>query len=227
MTQFFLTCLLPKISFSAEDHTVTGKKLYKHYCAQCHGSKGKGDGENSDYLSPPPADLTDKKEVYLGKMSNQEIYNVIAKGGMGTDKSPRMPFYGNTISEYEMWTIVAYVRTLHPNQAEPVDFSGLSNKNPEPKEVSKVSIGEPSRKQAKKGKKLYKKFGCAGCHKAGKAKRGGESGPELNGIASEVDASEIFKTLKAPRLVRKRAKMPNFGLSDEEALSLTHYLLSL
>ena len=43
---------------SRADETREGARLYRRYCAACHGIGGKGDGWVAPALGVPPADLT-------------------------------------------------------------------------------------------------------------------------------------------------------------------------
>ncbi len=71
--------------------------------------------------------MTDSEERYMAKLSNQDIINVITKGGAGVDKVVAMPLWGRkALSEYEVGVLTGYVRTLHPNEAAPIDYSALS-----------------------------------------------------------------------------------------------------
>ena len=119
--------LFPSVSAGIEEPEDIGKKLFIHFCTQCHGEKGKGDGVNSEFLNPKPRGLTDSEERYMAKLSNQDIINVITKGGAGVDKVVAMPLWGRkALSEYEVGVLTGYVRTLHPNEAAPIDYSALS-----------------------------------------------------------------------------------------------------
>lgn len=209
------------------DNVDEGKKLYRHFCIQCHGESGKGYGVNAEFMDPPPADFTDTEDmVYFGKKNNLEIYDVIFNGGKYTvNVNPLMPTFGKTLSEYEIWTIVAYIRTLHPNNAEPIIFSGLIKKRPQVN-IKNISIDEITRQEIKKGKKIFKYFGCFGCHKASK-KKGGVSGGALNMISAKLNPQDIFAKIKAPLYVRSDCQMPGADISDEKALLLTKYLVSL
>lgn len=205
-----------------------GKKLYNKFCTQCHGEKGKGDGVNSEFMISPPADFTDTVEkVYFAEKTNQAIFDVIFKGGKDNPEfNVLMPTFGWTLSEYEIWTLVAYVRSLHPNEAKSINFSGLSKERPKIN-IKQISVGEISKIERKDGKKTVKKYGCRGCHKIGKKKRGGESGGLLSGIKEKLTPQEIFSKIKDPRLITKDSKMPAANINDEDALLITKYLLTL
>lgn len=213
-----------------EDKNVgEGRKLFAYYCASCHGEKGMGDGFNAVNLDPQPRDLTDKKEVYMAKQKNEHLFKVISTGGKSIEKSPRMPPFGNTISEKERWQIIAFVRTLHSYKDETIDFEkeDFDDKRPKTvvKKISSDKFKKVNRRQVLMGKSLFKKIGCIACHKLGD--KGGKVGPELTHVGSRLNGPWIFRFLKSPQMIIKHVKMPNFGLNDNNALRLTHYLLSL
>src|SRR3989338_3541771 len=106
------------------DKNITkGRDLFSYYCSPCHGWKGKGDGFNAKNLDPQPRDLSDGKERYMEKLDNMHLFKVISGGGKAIDKSHIMPSYGDTLSEKEMWSLVAFIRTLHSYKGERVDFN--------------------------------------------------------------------------------------------------------
>ncbi len=228
----FLICLFnqpllfPSVSAGKEAPEVIGKKLFIHFCTQCHGEKGKGDGVNAEFLNPKPRDLTDSEEKYMVKLSNQDIINVIAKGGAGVDKAVAMPPWGRkTLSEYEVGVLAGYVRTLHPNEAGPIDYSVLSREKPKVI-LKETEIGIPNGKRdIMVGKNYFKKYSCSSCHEVNML--GGQSGPQLDNIKSEMKPQEIFKVIKNPSAFKKDSKMPNMNISDEKAAYITWFLLSL
>jgi mono/diheme cytochrome c family protein len=102
-----------------------GQKLYTHYCMHCHGEHGRqNEGFNwSSMPDPKPKDLSNKSEMSTFK--DEEIFNTISRNmkdttpeigdKIGDDEFsvPTMPTFKFTLSEEELWSIVAYVRTLH------------------------------------------------------------------------------------------------------------------
>ena len=95
-----------------------GRPLYLHYCAHCHGISGDGDGYNAEWLDKEPSELSDPQ--FISKKKNSQIYRVIKFGGLQVKKSHLMPLFGHTLSEEEVWSLVAYVRHLAGDQAHTV-----------------------------------------------------------------------------------------------------------
>lgn len=222
-----------------DEHVAQGRKLYTYYCADCHGAKGRGDGYNAENLDPLPRDHTDRNEVYMADRTNEELFEVISKGGREVSKSPYMPLYGHTLSEEEIWSLVTYLRTLHPNNAPKVQFSDQIEKqrprSSSPEGVvtfASVSAGgeNPSESDATRqiriGRRFFEeKYACKACHRIGGS--GGVIGPELDRVGFRLQPAWIYRWIKNPQRIKPHSKMPNFGLSDRDALALTHFLISL
>ena len=76
------------------------KEVFDFYCAQCHGTEGKGDGPNvTDDFPVNPRNFTKKDE--MNKLTDADIKNVILKGGPVVSKSPMMPPWGKTLTVEE------------------------------------------------------------------------------------------------------------------------------
>lgn len=82
----------------------------KAQCAKCHGDAGKGDGAQGQKLKDKPTDWTNDGGGLKG-MSDQQVFDSIAKGGPAVGKSRAMPG-SPKLSEQEVWNLVAYVKTL-------------------------------------------------------------------------------------------------------------------
>jgi mono/diheme cytochrome c family protein len=87
--------------------------------------------------------------------------------------------------------------------------------------------------QAARGKKLVETIGCKGCHgfadgefttPLGKEK---DLVPNLKDIASKAGPQWIYHWVKNPRGFSPDSRMPSLRLSDDEALSITSYLMTL
>src|SRR5690606_13864298 len=87
-----------------------GQQLYAQYCASCHGPEGAGDGPIAATLDPKPASHADGE--YMNSLSNAHVFQVIKGGGPAVGKSPLMAPWGGTLSDDQIWDLVAFVRSL-------------------------------------------------------------------------------------------------------------------
>ncbi len=220
-----------------------GKKTYAYYCAHCHGEDGNGDGFNAANVDPKPRDHTDGGEPYMAGRTNEELFEAVAMGGRGIGKSPIMPPWGGVLSEKEIWSLVAYMRTLHKNDKPqvvlPKDAKLERVKIPSSRKKTieiPVEMGEDGitpvdpevvkAKLVRTGERLFeKKFGCNGCHAIGGV--GGQVGPPLSRAGFRLKDTYIFNWLKNPQAIKPDTKMPNFLLRDQDALAITLYLKTL
>jgi mono/diheme cytochrome c family protein len=146
-----------------------GKKLYLHYCSQCHGEKGDGAGYAAIHLRPAPRNFTTGKfkirTTPNGALpTTQDLKNIIHRG-MPYSSMPSWPLF----SDQELTDLAYYVKTFYPDfakpemQPKPVDL-------PQPPASTKESVAA--------GRQMYEDSGCLGCH--GTAGRGdGTSAPTL------------------------------------------------
>ena len=100
----------PDLGYSARE----GRALFGHYCSTCHGAEGHGDGFNAYNLDPRPKDLGDVS--YQAGHSDAEIADVIRGGGPSAGLSTAMPPWGRTLNPRQIGQLVAYVRTLKPEE---------------------------------------------------------------------------------------------------------------
>lgn len=76
-----------------------------------------------------------------------------------------------------------------------------------------------------KGKRLFIKLGCHGCHLAEGYSNQGKVGPGLLRIASKVDKSWLYRWIKRPKDYLPETRMPEFGFNEQDLLGVTAYLL--
>jgi mono/diheme cytochrome c family protein len=85
-----------------------------------------------------------------------------------------------------------------------------------------------------KGKKLVDTIGCKGCHGFAEGEfstplgKGKDVVPNLKDIAAKVAGPQwIYHWVKNPRGFEPDTRMPSLRLSDDEAMAITNYLMSL
>ncbi len=288
-----------------DPYVAQGQKLYTHYCAGCHGENGRqNEGFNwAQMPDPRPKDLSAKEEMSTFK--DEEIFDTISRDmkdttpdvgdRIGDDEFavPTMPTFKYTLSEEEIWSLVAYVRTLHGmklqnnlegrkkelqdkvqaaqqqyDQAKQAldaaekkvaDEAEKAGKDPDDEATAKeqeafaqaakgleqaktamanftarpkaplvprpelTMAPKESAKLAEVGQRLYtNKFGCNGCHRVGN--EGGIVGPPLDRAGFRLNPAWVYRWVKYPQSMKPDTKMPNLGLSDQEAKAVAMFL---
>ena len=92
----FLGSALPAASAWA-DEADPGHRLYLRYCASCHGSSAKGDGEVAAVLTPKPSDLTQIARKNGGKFDAFTVYQQIEGRPPVAHGSREMPVWGEVL----------------------------------------------------------------------------------------------------------------------------------
>jgi mono/diheme cytochrome c family protein len=65
------------------------REMYNTKCSRCHGLNGNGRGPFSDSLLPKPHDYTDP--AWQASVTDDQIKEIILRGGVNMGKSPAMP----------------------------------------------------------------------------------------------------------------------------------------
>jgi cbb3-type cytochrome oxidase cytochrome c subunit len=102
-----------------------GKEVFLDRCVGCHGIAGDGKGPGATFLSPPPADFTDKDDACCGGDTGPgDFYYRILRGWPGT----AMENFGDRLSVDDIWRVVLFIKTI-PNHTldkdrvpEPSDY---------------------------------------------------------------------------------------------------------
>jgi mono/diheme cytochrome c family protein len=89
---------------AAGGDVALGEKVYKQRCVLCHGPEGKGDGPGAAALNPKPRNHTDAS--YMSTQTDEQLMTSIRDG------KGQMPAWGKILSQEEMTSVLAYIRTL-------------------------------------------------------------------------------------------------------------------
>ena len=90
-----------------------GGRLYTGMCASCHGDGGMGDGPAASELDPAPAAIA----LSITMLGDGYLYWRIADGGNKFRTS--MPAWKESLSEQEIWSMIAYMRELGSDVVAP------------------------------------------------------------------------------------------------------------
>ena len=134
-----------------------GASLFRANCSPCHGLNAKGGGRGPDLTSGR----------WTHGSSDAEIFRTITQGVPGT----QMP--ANGFENSEIWTIIAYLRSLAPSDHV-------------------RTIGDPV-----KGEKLFiGNAGCATCHMV--KGHGGLLGPDLTRVGASRSTAYLIQSVRDP-----------------------------
>ena len=95
---------------------VDGREIFKENCAMCHGPTGDGRGPGAAGLPVKPADFTSPD--YPGKRSEEQVEQIIHKGGTALGLNAAMPPWGSVdgstplLTDAEIRAVAKYVHTL-------------------------------------------------------------------------------------------------------------------
>jgi cbb3-type cytochrome oxidase cytochrome c subunit/mono/diheme cytochrome c family protein len=107
-----------------EQNLMRGKEVFLERCVGCHGLAGDGKGPGARFLSPPPADFTDKDDACCGGDTGPgDFYYRILRGWSGT----AMENFGDRLSVNDIWRVVLFLKTIPNHTLAP-------NRIPEPKD---------------------------------------------------------------------------------------------
>lgn len=175
-----------------------------------------------------------QKHVHVHKHGDESKTETGNEGGEEESQgSPLMPYYGFTLSEEEIWSLVVYIRTLHDFEGEPVTIPEnvkkerprLQATKPDEYDALIKKVAFKNDQLILKGREAYEKYGCNGCHWI--EPEGGEVGPVLEHVGFMLQPQYIYRWITNPQSLQKDTKMPNLRIPEEEALAITVYLSSL
>jgi mono/diheme cytochrome c family protein len=179
-----------------------GRIAYTGSCAVCHGATGDGRGAFGVELYPPASNL--QQPTTQGK-TDAELFWIVKNGLSFLG----MPGYGDRYEDTDIWSIVAYLRTLPNADHRPAQV-------PPPVTDAQLAIANPAGDAAARGAGVYYAQGCNLCHGA---IGNGQGNLQLHGAG---DAADIVR--------RGRRGMPAYNttkITQAELADLIAYLRNL
>ena len=109
-----------KKTTATETSPASGKEMYTHYCAACHGADGKGGGPAAKAMKMAPSDLTTLAAKNGGKFPDVKIARVIdGSDQLAAHGSRDMPIWGEVFHQMDTATarlrvtnLTAYLQSL-------------------------------------------------------------------------------------------------------------------
>jgi high-affinity iron transporter len=92
----------------AKGDAKAGEAVFKARCTTCHGATGNGDTPAGKALNPKARDWTTGDGLDL---TDQQLFDAIKKGGAAVGRGKTMIAFPS-LSDTEVWNLVAYVKTL-------------------------------------------------------------------------------------------------------------------
>ncbi len=133
-----------------------GERVYRRYCAGCHGDEGRGDGAASARFNPPPTDFV--KGPYKRGDSPEAIRKAVVDG-----VPPAMPPM-QSLTKEELDALVAQVRKL-AGKVKPLPAGMKPETDPRPAPAIDLADldGRPARLDDLKGKTVLVYFWMTNC----------------------------------------------------------------
>lgn len=171
--------------------------------------------------------------------------------GRGNGSAPELSGIGSKVNRAWLVAFLADPHAFQPDTPMPrYDFSRqdlLDLTAYMMEELTDPSLPEPgpplrpAQKDVLEGEKLYKRYGCAGCHRIAGKNYPTHTGPELTGIGDKpvglldfgvrTDIPQrlpdwMAAKVSEPRSFREGLRMPDFGLAPEQVQAIVTALLS-
>ncbi|MFQ5686393.1 MAG: c-type cytochrome [Candidatus Scalindua sp.] len=172
-------------------------------CMSCHVGINKRESisEEQPYARHP------RREVYLGNHPPEKFGCVLCHDGQARATTSAKKAHG----EVEYW--------LEPMLKGKMAQSSCIKCHDKDEEL----VGG---EDIWKGIKLFEELACYGCHKTGGFDKDKNRmiGPDLIEISSKVNPGWLVSWLKGPKHFRPSTRMPDFKLSEDDAMAITSYL---
>src|SRR5262245_5815938 len=131
-----------------------GKTIYEANCANCHGTRGKGDGPASSLLTVRPRDFTlgryKLRSTESGSVpTNDDLLRTIKSGMHGS----AMPEWAPFLTDAQVQAVATYIKSFSRRFASDA-----------PQAITLADPPATSPDSITRGKAVYERLKCASCH---------------------------------------------------------------
>jgi mono/diheme cytochrome c family protein len=119
-TQINLSFSTERIPYLDNARVSEGRALYNENCASCHGIQLKGEPnwqqrDANGFLPAPPHDITG----HTWHHPDELLFTITFSGVqalVGPDYVSKMPAFKGQLSEHQIWSILAYIKSTWPDE---------------------------------------------------------------------------------------------------------------
>jgi mono/diheme cytochrome c family protein len=173
-------------------------------------------------------------------MMDLACFSCHAINGRGGDMAPDLTWEGSSVQRKWLEDFFRNPATLRPALIRRMPKFNLSDEDirilsdyimtvyqtPEFDRDSMPESGYSSTRVEQGRQLFYSKYACQSCHIVDVKADKGYIGPTLTTVGSRLTAAWVYNWLKNPQALRPGTTEPNRNMSDDEATSLTAFLMS-
>lgn len=172
-------------------------------------------------------------------MADLACFSCHSVNGRGGDMAPDLTWEGSSVQRNWLEEFLRNPGTLRPALIRRMPKFNLTNEEitaltdyimtvyqtPEFERDSMPDSGYPTTLVEQGRQLFYSKYACQSCHIVDAKSDKGYIGPTLTGVGSRLTAAWIYHWLKNPQALRPGTADPNRNMSEEDAKSLTAFLM--
>ena len=203
-----------------------GAAVYRDHCMLCHGAPGQPQADLAKAMQPVPGPLVNATQ----RWQPRELYWITRHG----IKMSGMPAWEFHLADADLWAVVAFLQKL-PELSGPA-YAVMIQAQPSPFESALEQA--PARRAAdpQRGRVALAQYACHACHMIpGVTGSPVHVGRSLDGLAQRKFIAgtlpntphNLVRWIRNPKAIDPDSAMPVQGVTEQDALDIASYLLTL
>ena len=205
-----------------------GAAVYRDNCMLCHGAPGQPQADLAKAMQPVPGPLVDATR----RWQPRELYWITRNG----IKMSGMPAWEFHLADADLWAVVAFLQKL-PELSAPA-FAAMIQAEAPPFKPAPALEPAPARRAAdpQRGRLALTQYACHACHMIpGVTGSQVHVGRPLEGLARRKFIAgslpntphNLVRWIRNPKEIDPDTAMPVQGVTEQDALDIASYLLTL